>query len=144
MSYVDYLGNDNAIPEGELRGVYKDLAAFLNQNVHLQRESNYKKLMDRILVQAYKSREAPATVKPVIVPITEIGPLATGTSDPSIARSFIPVSPIHTTASSAPFGAPTTTSDSASHIPPNSSVGSFVRPLRLATKLMVTVTPPSN
>lgn len=114
--------------------------------------------MDRILVQAYKSREAPATVKPVIVPITEIGPLAPDTSDTSIARPFIPVSPIPTTASSAPFGAPTTTYNSASelapvdltppglnsgasHNPSNSSVGS-VRPIRLATLKMVTVIPP--
>ena len=55
MSYLNYLGNDTAIPEGELREVYRELAAFLNQNVDKQRDPAHKKLMDRVLVQAYKS-----------------------------------------------------------------------------------------
>jgi hypothetical protein len=74
MSYGKYLGKDTPIPEGELRDVYKGLAAFLNQHVDKQRDPDHKKLMDRILVQAYKSREAPSTyISPLSLP--EIGPL---------------------------------------------------------------------
>jgi len=67
MSYANYLGNDMPIPEGELRDVYKGLAAFLNQHVHLQRDPDHKKLMDRILVQAYKGTSRPAPI-PTVFP----------------------------------------------------------------------------